>query len=112
MTELTQKKCVPCEIGGMPVKQSEAGEFAKQLNVEWQISYEAGFGKRMERKFKFKDFVEAMKFVNEIATLAEEEGHHPDFHVHYNEVRIELWTHAVGGLSENDFIVAAKIDQL
>ena len=66
----------------------------------------------MTREFKFKDFVRAMKFVNKVAELAEEQGHHPDIHVHYNNVTLELWTHDVDGLSENDFILAAKVDKL
>ena len=64
------------------------------------------------KKFKFKNFLEAMKFVNKVAEIAENEGHHPDFCVHYNKVEIEIWTHAINGLSENDFIVAAKIDKV
>ena len=64
------------------------------------------------KKFKFKNFLEAMKFVNAVAEIADQEQHHPDFCVHYNKVEIQLWTHAINGLSENDFIVAAKIDKL
>lgn len=68
--------------------------------------------KRIEKKFNFKDFIEAMKFVNKLADLAEEQGHHPDFCVHYNEVKVTLWTHKIDGLHENDFIMASKIDEL
>ena len=67
-------------------------------------------GVKLYREYKFKDFVEAMKFVNKVAEIAESEGHHPDIQIHYNKVLIELWTHAIGGLSENDFILAAKVD--
>jgi 4a-hydroxytetrahydrobiopterin dehydratase len=67
---------------------------------------------RIHKHYRFKNFVEAMRFVNGIAGVAEAEGHHPDFTVHYNTVDVTLWTHAVGGLSENDFIVAAKVDAL
>jgi 4a-hydroxytetrahydrobiopterin dehydratase len=67
---------------------------------------------RIHRHFRFKDFVGAMRFVNALAAVAEAEGHHPDFSVHWNVVDVTLWTHAVGGLSDNDFIVAAKLDRL
>ena len=66
---------------------------------------------RLWREFTFKDFVRAMKFVNKVAEIAEAEGHHPDIHIHYNKVKLVLWTHDLGGLSMNDFIVAAKIDE-
>ena len=66
--------------------------------------------KQIRKKFSFKNFKEAMQFINKVAELAESEGHHPDIHIFYNRVVLELWTHAVGGLSENDFIMAAKID--
>ncbi len=67
---------------------------------------------RLWREYTFKDFVRAMKFVSKVAELAEAEGHHPDIHIHYNKVKLVLWTHDLGGLSENDFILAAKIDGL
>ena len=69
-------------------------------------------GKWITKEFQFKNFVEAMKFLNQVAALAEEEGHHPDIHIHYNKVSLDIWTHAIDGLSENDFILAAKIDNL
>ena len=69
-------------------------------------------GDRLRRRFVFADFVHAMAFVDRMAALAEREGHHPDFAVHYRQVDVEIWTHAIGGLSENDFILAAKIDRL
>jgi 4a-hydroxytetrahydrobiopterin dehydratase len=69
-------------------------------------------GKWITKEFQFKNFIEAMKFVNRAAGLAEGEGHHPDIHIRYNRVRFDTWTHAVGGLSENNFILAAKIDTL
>lgn len=73
----------------------------------WSLS-----GKWITKEFHFRNFIEAMKFVNRVAAVAEEEGHHPDIHIHYNRVRFEIWTHAINGLSENDFILAAKIDIL
>ena len=106
MADLTSKKCVPCEVGGVPLKAEEIQKLLTLLNNSWSVENNL----RLKREFKFKDFIGAMKFVNRVADLAESEGHHPDFHIHYNKVLIELWTHAIGGLSENDFIVAAKID--
>lgn len=103
---LTQKKCVPCEAGTTPLKETEINELIKQVPT-WTLK-----GGHLYKKFKFKNFKEAMKFINSVADIAEQEGHHPDFSVHYNKVEIELFTHAIKGLSENDFIVAAKIDKL
>lgn len=101
---LGEKHCVPCE-GGIP--RMKAAEIARHLPEVpgWEAQRE-----RLCRLFKFKDFAGAMKFVNRMAEIAEAERHHPDFSVHYNQVEVTLWTHAVGGLSENDFILAAKID--
>ncbi len=77
--------------------------------VGWSASADS---KKIFREFTFKDFAEALRFVNTVATIAESEGHHPDIFIWYNRVKIELWTHAIGGLSENDFIVAAKINAI
>ena len=104
--DLTQKKCVPCEAGTPALKDREVNKFLKQISG-WELK-----DGHLFKKFKFKNFVEAMKFVNSVADIAEDEGHHPDFCVHYNEVEFEIWTHAINGLSENDFILAAKIDKL
>ncbi len=108
MEELTKQTCIPCEVGGAPLTASEIAQVLPQLQSKWYVKDD----KRIQRDFKFKNFAEAMKFVNAVAKLAESEGHHPDLHIHYNRVTIELWTHAVGGLSVNDFIVAAKINNL
>lgn len=104
--ELHQKKCVPCEVGGTPMPSKEVRDNLKKI-PGWQLN-----GKLIQREFVFKDFVKAMKFVNKIADIAESEGHHPDLHIHWNKVLVEMWTHAVGGLSENDFILAAKINRI
>lgn len=106
MSELTQKRCVPCE-GGIPsLGKSDVERLLAQV-AGWRLD-----GKWITKEFKFKNFVAAMKFVNRVADLAEAEGHHPDIHIHYNRVRFDIWTHAIDGLSENDFILAAKIDAL
>lgn len=108
MSSLTSRKCVPCE-GGIPPLTPEEVERLNGEVSEWNVNEEAT---QIYRTFKFRDFVQAMIFVNAVAQLAEEENHHPDFQINYGKVTLTLWTHAIGGLSENDFILAAKIDQL
>ncbi|TSC73411.1 MAG: pterin-4a-carbinolamine dehydratase [Parcubacteria group bacterium Gr01-1014_70] len=108
MDELSRKKCKPCEEKTPPLSADEQEVFLKELPVGWRVIE----GKKIEKEFSFADFVRAMAFVDMVADVAEGEGHHPDIHIHYNKVRIELWTHAIGGISENDFIVAAKIEQM
>jgi 4a-hydroxytetrahydrobiopterin dehydratase len=106
--DFAKKKCVPCE-GGVPVLTKEQ---VKQFLPEvpgWEGDTNS---RKISKRWKFKNFVEAMQFVNKVAELAEEEGHHPDIHVSYSRVTLELWTHAIGGLSENDFILSAKINAL
>jgi len=104
--ELHEKKCIPCESSGTPLSEDEAKRNLAQV-TSWKLN-----GNKIERQFVFKDFKEAIKFVNKVADLAEQEGHHPDFHIHWNKVILELWTHSMNGLSENDFIVAAKVNKL
>jgi 4a-hydroxytetrahydrobiopterin dehydratase len=103
---LRNKRCVPCEGGTPPLPPAEARSLLQQVSG-WEIREN-----RIEKTFKFANFVSAMSFLNSVAELAETEGHHPDFCVHYNRVEMALWTHAAGGLTENDFILAAKIDGL
>ena len=103
---LTQKKCIPCEAGTIPLQQERVNELIKEVPL-WALK-----DGHLYKKFRFKNFADAMKFVNSVAGIAELEGHHPDFCVHYNKVEIELFTHAISGLSENDFILAAKIDMI
>jgi 4a-hydroxytetrahydrobiopterin dehydratase len=107
--ELVKKKCLPCEGGVDPYSLEESREQLKQLSG-WQLTED---GKRIRKKWTVKNFMAGMEFFNRIAEVAEEDNHHPDLHLEgYRNVRIELWTHAIGGLSENDFILAAKIDEL
>lgn len=108
-TELAQKKCQPCEGGVPPVERAEAERLVSALEG-WELADDA---KSIRRKWRVKDFATAIDFFNRVAELAEADDHHPDLHLTgYRNVRIELATHAIGGLSENDFILAAKIDQL
>lgn len=107
-TDLAQKKCVACEGGVAPLNRTEAEVLMKQLK-QWTLS---GDAKWLSKDFKFKDFKEALAFVDKVGTIAESEGHHPDIQLSWGKVAVELTTHAIGGLSENDFILAAKIDEL
>ena len=104
--ELSKQKCVPCEGGISPMAEEEVAEYTKKVKG-WVTD-----NKKINKTFKFADFKEAMKFVNEVADLAESEGHHPDINISYNKVEIILWTHAIDGLSTNDFILDAKIDEI
>lgn len=107
-TKLTQQKCEACEGGVIPLSKIEADILLKQI-PEWEVSSDV---KTISRSYTFKDFNEALAFVNTVGALAESEGHHPDIHLtDYKNVRIDLSTHAIDGLSNNDFILAAKIDE-
>lgn len=107
--ELTQKRCVPCEGGVAPYTPDQAREQLAQL-AGWSLSPD---GLRIRKSWVMKNFMAAIDFFRQVADLAESEGHHPDLHLErYRHVTVELWTHAIGGLSENDFILAAKIDRL
>jgi 4a-hydroxytetrahydrobiopterin dehydratase len=108
-TELSSKRCVPCERGTAPMSRSEAEALLSQV-PGWRLA--EGEPPKLTRALKRKDFKMAMALVNDIAALAEEEGHHPDICVSWNRVKLELYTHAIDGLSENDFIMAAKINRL
>ncbi len=104
--DLSRKKCLPCE-GGVPRVEGAARDALLASVTGWQLA-----GDRIRKQLRFRDFRAAMAFLNAVADVAEAEGHHPDFSVHYATVDVEIWTHAVGGLTENDFILAAKIDRI
>lgn len=113
---LLNKKCIPCEGGVAPLSHEAILEYIEQV-PSWNLKEEEnlnsqkfGLGAKIHKEYKFKDFIGAINFVNHVADVAETEGHHPDIYINYNKVLLELSTHAIGGLSENDFIVAAKID--
>ena len=109
MLDLASKKCVPCEGGVPPLEPSEAHALVAKLQEGWGLSKDA---KNLHRSYKFKDFFRTMSFVNAVAHIANTEDHHPDLVIGYNYCRITYSTHSIGGLSANDFICAAKIDQL
>lgn len=104
--ELRERRCVPCEGGIPPLTRDEQAALLPQV-PSWRVE-----GDKLLRTFVLDSFVAAMAFIQRMANLAEAEGHHPDFCVHYRKVDVSLWTHAIGGLSESDFILAAKIDEL
>lgn len=106
---LLEKRCIPCQGGEPRLSSLEIENYLKEVGEDWRL-FEKEL--KIEREFKFTDFKEAMKFINEVAKVAEQEGHHPDIHVHYNKVMLVLWTHKIGGLHENDFILAAKINNI
>ncbi len=106
--DLTKKKCVPCE-GGIPaLKKKEIENYLSQLQGGWKLTND----KMISKVFSFVNFKHTMDFVNKVADISEQEEHHPVLHVHFAKLVIEIWTHAIDGLSENDFILAAKIDAL
>jgi 4a-hydroxytetrahydrobiopterin dehydratase len=103
---LSQQKCEPCRRDTPPLSRAAAAILVREI-PDWTLQDD-----RIERLFAFTDFTEAMRFVTHVAGAAEEQGHHPDIHISYNKVRLVLTTHKIGGLSRNDFILAAKIDAL
>ncbi len=108
MSGLTAKTCVPCRGGVPPLTTDEAKHYLGET-PNWALD---GAASRIERRFAFRDFVEAIDFVNRVGTLAEEEGHHPDISFGWGYCNVVLYTHKIKGLHENDFIMAAKIDLL
>jgi 4a-hydroxytetrahydrobiopterin dehydratase len=109
MNELVSMKCIPCE-GGVPALNAEqAGAMRAQLHQDWVIGADA---KTLTRSLKFRDFSRTMSYVNAVAHIANTEDHHPDLRIGYDYCHISFSTHAIGGLSENDFICAAKVDRL
>ena len=107
--DLTARRCQPCEGGVPPLTADAARELMQALDGDWAMSPD---GSAIEREFSFAGYHRTIAFVNAVAWIAESEGHHPDLEVHYGKVRMLWTTHAIGGLSENDFICAAKVDRL
>lgn len=108
INDLTAKRCVACEGGVPPLTSEEVTAFQTKFSEPWEVVE----NKKIKKVFKFDDFKKALDFVDRVGFLAEEEGHHPDVYLSYGQAIIELTTHAIHGLSENDFILAAKIDAL
>jgi len=111
MSDLTKKKCVPCEGGVTPFDISEIHKYQKKVDG-WDIIKDKKQIFFLEKNFKFKNFLDSQDFVNKVGRISEEEGHHPEILFGWGYVKISITTHAIEGLSENDFILAAKIDKI
>ena len=111
MSDLTEKKCVPCEGGAVPFDINEIHKYQKKVDG-WKIVQNENKIFFLEKKFTFENFLKSQNFVNKVGKISEEEGHHPDIMFGWGYAKINITTHAIEGLSENDFILAAKIDQL
>ena len=105
---LAEKTCVPCRGGTPPLEPAAVAELRAQLQPGW----DAVDDHHLTRTFKFPNFAKALEFVNQVGALAEEQGHHPDVYLAWGKVRVEIWTHKIDGLTESDFIFAAKIDAI
>jgi len=106
-SELSKKDCVPCRGGTPPLEDDRVQELLKELD-QWGVEQEF----HLTKTFGFSDFAGALEFVNRVGAVAEEQNHHPDLHLAWGRVRVEVWTHKIKGLTESDFILAAKIDGL
>tara|TARA_A100001234_G_scaffold216037_1_gene221511 strand:+ start:532 stop:876 length:345 start_codon:yes stop_codon:yes gene_type:complete len=111
MTDLIDKKCIPCEGGVIPFDISEIHKYQKKVDG-WSLKKDEEKNFFLEKEFKFKNFVESQNFINKVGTVSETEGHHPDILFGWGYAKIKITTHAIKGLSENDFILAAKIDKI
>jgi 4a-hydroxytetrahydrobiopterin dehydratase len=107
-TKSAKTHCVPCETLTRPLKGAALRAARQRLGSEWKILRQ----RQLERTYAFPDFRTALAFANRVGKLAEKEGHHPDITISWGQVRLTLWTHSIGGLSDNDFILAAKADQV
>ena len=108
MSELAEKECVPCKGGVPPLTGQALADLQSKLDNGWHVMNE----RHLEKEFNFKNFLEALAFTNKVGELAEQQGHHPDIYLSWGRVKITLWTHKINGLSESDFILAAKMDRL
>lgn len=108
MENLAKKKCAPCQAEAAPLKGEALRKLVQTLKGGWKVVNDH----HLEKEYKFKNFAEALDFTNKIGAIAEEEGHHPDILLTWGKVQVVLWTHKIGGLSENDFIMAAKCDEI
>ena len=111
MTDLHKKNCIPCRGGAVPFDISEIHKYLKKVEG-WNVKKNEKEYYFLEKDFKFKNFLESQKFVNKVGEISEQEGHHPDILFGWGYAKISITTHAIEGLSENDFILAAKIDRI
>jgi len=108
MSSLAEKECVPCKGGVPPLKGPDLAKFKHELNGGWQLVQEH----HLEKEYPFKDFRQALNFTNKVGELAESQGHHPDIYLAWGKVKLTIWTHKIEGLTESDFVFAAKADKL
>jgi 4a-hydroxytetrahydrobiopterin dehydratase len=108
MNELAAKQCVPCRGGTPPLKGAALAELHRKLGNGWQVLNEH----HLEKEYRFANFREALDFTNQIGELAESNNHHPDIYLAWGKVKVTLWTHKIDGLTESDFVMAAKIEEL
>ncbi len=108
MSTVAERHCVPCKRGGQRLEGKQLDEHISQLGEGWDVLE----GKRLRKEYSFANFKQAWEFVDRVAELAEQENHHPNIELAWGKATITLWTHKIGGLHDNDFIMAAKIDQL
>ena len=106
--QLAKSKCVPCQGGVDPLSGQVVCSLTNHISSDWQVIDDH----HLEKEFKFKDFQQALNFVNSVGQLAELQGHHPDIYLSWGKVKLTLWTHKINGLHKNDFILAAKVDEL
>ncbi len=107
VSPLADRRCVPCQGGTPPLTPAQIAPLLAQLEG-WTVES----NKKLEKSYRFKNFLQAVEFVNALTQVAEQEGHHPDLYVRWGEVRVYLWTHKIDGLTESDFFMAAKIDRV
>jgi len=108
MSALAEKECVPCKGGVCPLKGQDLAKVANELDGGWQVIREH----HLEKEYKFTNFREALAFTNKIGELAESQGHHPDIYLAWGKVKLTIWTHKIDGLTESDFVWAAKADKV
>ena len=108
MSALAEKDCIPCKGGVPPLKGQELANVASELDSGWRVVNEH----HLEKEYKFKNFREALDFTNKVGELAESQGHHPDIYLAWGQVKLTIWTHKIDGLTESDFVMAAKADKL
>jgi 4a-hydroxytetrahydrobiopterin dehydratase len=108
MSDLAKKQCVACESGASPLKGNDAALLVQQLAAGWRVINDH----HLEREYKFPNFLLALKFTNRVGALAEMQNHHPDIYLAWGKVKLTLWTHKIDGLTESDFVFAAKVDEL
>ena len=106
MSDLAKKECIPCRGGILPLKGRELTGLLEELGGGWRVEGE----QQLEKEYRFKDFRTALDFTNRVGEVAEAQGHHPDIHLSWGKVTLIIWTHKIGGLTESDFIFAAKAD--